>query len=130
MTDVTEKISAAELGATTSERDHQRSVFEYRSVKVYEDERWEYLYANVNGQYRRGERPEPGLTAGVPDMTLAWPEGSHHGLYVELKRPGGRLTDSQEEWLERLRKAGYAAKVCYGADEAIATIERYLEGEL
>ena len=33
---------------------------------------------------------------------------------------------SQKEWLERLNKVGYKAVVCYGFDEAIEAITKYL----
>ena len=32
----------------------------------------------------------------------------------------------QELWIDRLRSYGYQALICYGADEAIAAIQHYL----
>ena len=103
-----------------TEHDEQAALFEW--AKARRDgwhELWN-LYANVNGQYRAGQRPEPGLMAGVPDVLLAWPTIKHHGLYIELKRQGrqghknGGLSDAQMDWIERLRHAGYRVAICYG----------------
>lgn len=68
-----------------------------------------------------------GVRAGVPDLCLPLPRSCYHGLYVELKRvSGGRLTDSQQFWLELLRKNGYMAEVCHGAEEAKKVIMGYM----
>lgn len=70
-----------------------------------------------------------GVRAGVPDLMLAIPSGSWHGLYIEMKRrerSASRVSPDQKDWLERLRRRGYRAEVCYGAKEAIALIREYL----
>ena len=70
-----------------------------------------------------------GVKSGVPDICLDWPGSGYHGLRIELKRTkGGRLSDDQKDWLERLNRAGYRAVVCYGWDEARREIEEYLGG--
>lgn len=67
-----------------------------------------------------------GLRSGVPDLMLAWPTDSSPGLFIEMKSKKGRISENQEKWIGRLQAAGYQVAVCYGADEAIKTIERYL----
>lgn len=70
-----------------------------------------------------------GLKKGFPDLQLLIPAGSYHGLFIELKRAKkslSKISKEQKEWIERLNKQGYQAKVCYGADEAIETIKGYL----
>ncbi len=87
------------------------------------------LYANVNGQYRKGQRPEAGLRAGIPDVFLPVARNGQHGLYIELKRTKGAVvSDEQLEWLRVLEGQGYAVGVSYGASQAIATIKDYLFG--
>lgn len=97
---------------------------------------WRYgllLYANAN-HYRKGERPEAGMKAGVPDMFLAEQRGGYGGLYIEMKRDGrqgeknGGLSDAQVAIILRLREAGYYVAICYGYDEGRAAIERYRSG--
>lgn len=70
-----------------------------------------------------------GVRRGVPDLGLFVPRGGYHGLFIELKRagPSSRLSPEQKNWVQWLRGQGYCAEVCYGADEAIAALEAYLE---
>lgn len=70
---------------------------------------------------------EQGLKAGVPDLCLPVPRGIYHGLYLELKTDKGKLSDSQEWWLERLRQQGYYAIVCHGWHSAVQVVESYLK---
>ncbi|BCI60837.1 VRR-NUC domain-containing protein [Solibaculum mannosilyticum] len=70
-----------------------------------------------------------GVKPGVPDLCLPIPRGGYHGLYLELKAGNNVPTDNQLWWLERLSEQGYWAGWCVGADEAIKTIKKYLEGE-
>ena len=68
-----------------------------------------------------------GLSPGVPDICIPIPRLTYHGLYLELKRKkGGVVSDSQKYWIAELRKQGYRAEVCRGADKAIEVIEEYL----
>ena len=113
----------------------QERLFEVAAWKEGERPELKLLYATPNGQYRPGQRMEPGLKSGVPDIMLpvarTGSDGTpYHGLYLELKRKGGRLRDEQVEWLEALREAGYAARVAYGFEEAWVTIVDYLDGYL
>lgn len=70
-----------------------------------------------------------GVKAGVPDMCLPVSRGTYHGLYIELKRQqGGRVSEAQTWWLDKLRDQGYAAFVCYGWEEAAQVLQDYLMG--
>lgn len=72
-----------------------------------------------------------GVKAGIPDIFLPCPVGGKHGLYIELKRKkGGKLSTEQKIMLAELNARGYVAKVCKGAEDAIDTILKYLEGKL
>lgn len=122
--------STASKKRETPERDMQAALIQMCAYKEGERPALKNLYANVNGEYRPGRAPEPGLKAGVPDLFLAAARSGYNGLYLELKAKGGRLRSSQREWLERLQAAGYAAEVAWSLDEAWTTIERYLDGQL
>jgi hypothetical protein len=89
----------------------------------------ELLYAVPNGQYRPGQRKEPGMKAGVPDMCLPVARGEYHGLYIELKLSDNTPTPKQKQWLAQLREQGYHAVVCYGIDDTTETLKKYLRGE-
>lgn len=70
-----------------------------------------------------------GVRPGVPDIVLPVPRGGFHGLFIELKRrKGGRVSEDQQIWIERLNRLGYRAVICRGWDAARAEIELYLRG--
>lgn len=84
--------------------------------------------------YRTGRMfKSEGMTAGVPDLFLAVPVEPYHGLWIELKRRKkalSKISDAQKEILQIMVAAGYAGLVCYGADMALDTIDKYLAGKL
>jgi hypothetical protein len=68
-----------------------------------------------------------GLRAGVSDFFLPLPRGRFHGAWLELKRAkGGRLSDVQQDWINKMLKLDYAAYVAYGFDDAVKMLEEYL----
>jgi hypothetical protein len=67
-----------------------------------------------------------GMRSGTPDLVLAVPRGSHHGLFAEMKSINGRESDEQQAFGAYLASAGYKFAFCYGADAAIAVIKQYL----
>lgn len=67
-----------------------------------------------------------GLAKGFPDLFIPVAASGFHGLFIELKRDRrAKATEPQKAWLEYLNSAGYRSTVCYGADEAMAEIEKY-----
>ena len=73
-----------------------------------------------------------GMTAGISDLFLPLPVNTYAGLYIEMKRPKthnsaqGRLSEAQKEFLDYANSVGYKAVVCYGAEEAISEIQKYI----
>ena len=67
-----------------------------------------------------------GLRPGVPDLCIPVARGRYHSLYIEMKADGGKPTEEQARWILRLRAEGMCAYVCYGAENAIALIDRYM----
>jgi len=91
--------------------------------------------AQIKGAQLRSQ----GLRKGVPDVLVfnkctVTEDGetlSYSGCAIELKRQkGGRVSDSQKEWIEGLRRAGWVAEVCNGFEEAQKLIKElgYDEG--
>jgi hypothetical protein len=125
MTDDHKRLKLAKNLPIPTEHEEQAAVIAWADNHP---EAW-VLYANVNGQYRPGQRPEPGLRTGIPDLFLPLARGGANGLYIELKRTkGGVVSEAQNFWIETLLNRGYWAVVCYGADEAIEAIIEYLGG--
>jgi hypothetical protein len=68
-----------------------------------------------------------GLKSGVPDVCLPVPKDNYHGLYIEMKVGRNKPTENQQGWLDALTALGYYTAVCYGCEEAIELIKKYLK---
>ncbi len=72
-----------------------------------------------------------GFLSGVPDLLVAVPRGSWHGLWLEMKRTkGGKVSPEQEAMHAALRSQSYLVAVCAGADAAQLSTEMYLTGQI
>ena len=68
-----------------------------------------------------------GVKSGVPDICIPVMRGEFGALYIEMKRQkGGKVSETQEEWLLYLSSSGYMAKVANGFDHARKIVESYL----
>ena len=70
-----------------------------------------------------------GVRAGVPDLMLPVPMGGKHGLFIEMKKIGGRLSAAQRDWLRWLNELGYEAVCCHGWEEARKALAEYMREE-
>lgn len=99
-------------------------------VKFKDGRLSDYLFHIPNGGSRNiieaTKLKKMGVKAGVPDLQLIVPNGQAHGLWIELKAQKGKLQPSQQIMIQRLEAQGYLCKVCFGADEAINEIKKYL----
>lgn len=67
------------------------------------------------------------LERGIPDIIGDIPLNGFHGHRIELKRiKGGKVSPEQKARLYMLNALDYKAEVCYGGDEAIKSIIKYL----
>jgi len=110
--------------ALVSEHSEQCSVIDYCKIRRYP------VFAIPNGGSRNkaeaAKLKAEGVSAGVPDLFIPIPKQGYHGLFIEMKVGKNRTSLEQDEWLALLRKNGYRAEVCYGADAAIKTIDDYI----
>lgn len=67
-----------------------------------------------------------GVRPGVADLFLSVARGNYHGLWIEMKRLGGRLRPEQRAFLENMQGQGYDTAVCHGAEAARLKIAAYL----
>lgn len=116
---------------TPKEDTEQMHVFKWAALEHGAHPELSLLFAIPNGGHRDkvtgALMKATGVKAGVPDMCLPVARGGYHGLYIELKRKvGGQVSVTQKQWIISLQEQGYMAKVCKGADEAIATLTAYL----
>lgn len=71
-----------------------------------------------------------GYRIGFPDLAILTKNksGTHEVLFIEMKRQkGGRVSDEQKEWIERLDNEGYCVGIAKGCDSAINILNQYLE---
>lgn len=82
-----------------------------------------------NWQGRKLKRE--GVRAGVPDLCLPVSNKKYNALYIEMKKQkGNKPTANQLLWINKLNEYGNLAVVCYGADQAIEIIKKYLKNEI
>lgn len=109
---------------------------------VYEQhpEYFDLLCAIPNGGYRKkAERYRlsvSGTKAGWPDTQLMKASIGYHGLFIEFKRVASSyktineakksVKEHQITTLNNLSAQGYAARVAFGAEEALAIFKAYL----
>ena len=67
-----------------------------------------------------------GVRAGVPDLCLPAARAGFHGLFIEMKTQGGRVSENQRYWVENLTAQGYECHVCYSWEDAVQVLESYL----
>lgn len=99
------------------------------------------IHNQGHGDVIRGARAKAeGVKAGAPDLMLPVPRRIartappdmgvvtdwYHGLFIELKRPGGTATAVQSDWIAYLTRAGYRCAVCVGWEAARAVIVEYM----
>ena len=69
-----------------------------------------------------------GLRKGVADLFLPVARSGFYGLFIEMKRRKGSVTSPEQvTFAAQVHKQGYCYFVCYGAENAIGVIARYLE---
>ena len=124
------KTPDGRIQITGSEDDEQQKVIRWAQLmcRTYPD--LGLLYHVPNGGSRnRAEAAKlkrMGVRAGVPDLVLPSPRGGYAGLYIEMKVGANRPSKEQKEWLEMLANRGYKTLVCYGGNEAIDALEKYV----
>lgn len=110
-----------------SEHAFQSAVIDEARQRAILEPEYSLLVAIPNGQYRKGQRPEAGLCAGMPDLMFCVQRGGHGALFIELKVKDNKPSAAQREIHHRLRMAGYQVAVVWDSvDEVIEVIEEYL----
>jgi len=74
-----------------------------------------------------------GLHPGASDLLLAWPNGQYAGLWLEVKPPGWKLTQSkmlhhqrQLNFIKLMKSVGYQGDVGVGFDGCVDILKRYI----
>jgi len=112
----------------------QRERAEAQAVIALTRDRWwaQALHHSPNEELSSTGRQlaaSQGTKKGFPDWILPVQAGVYLGLVIELKavRPFGQApSKEQRTWLAHFAEQGWLAKVCYGAEDAIATLDAYI----
>ena len=70
---------------------------------------------------------DEGALSGAPDLVLLVPRHGYASLLIEMKKPGGRQSDSQKTFEEAAKEFKNKYVICYSFDEFKRVIEDYLE---
>ena len=118
------------LAAKGSEHSHQAALFCWAAENVGTYPQLKKMFAIPNGGVRNKKTgamlKTEGVKAGVPDIFLPVARHGVHGLFIELKKPGGKSSDSQDAWITALHEEGYGAALCVGWTTARDMLIRYL----
>lgn len=68
-----------------------------------------------------------GLRKGAADIALFVPRGGYHGLFVEMKRAGGRQRPEQKAWEQAVTMQGYMYRVCNSVESFMQAVNDYLK---
>ena len=129
-----------------SEQKEQNAVVSWAATRalpdVYRDSVvGRYLFAIPNGGRRNAREAarlrNQGVKAGVSDMFFAFSRHGYRGVWIEMKVQAGAfggdgdrrrsVSPEQRDWILLMRGQGFAAAACWGADEAKALLDAYLD---
>ena len=126
-------VAMAALAKNPSLRDGNHEYYEqvalFAHVEVADPELYSLMSAIPNGGYRPGKTAgmmkASGQKDGYPDLIVDLPAGVYHGLRLELKAKGGRVSESQIIKLRLLSGRGYYCALVEGVDEALSVLMAY-----
>lgn len=62
-----------------------------------------------------------GVSPGFSDL-FGVRKSDGRAIFIEVKKPGGKVTDRQKNFLERMKKLGAVTGIAHSAEEAIRLI--------
>ena len=70
---------------------------------------------------------DEGALSGVADLILLVPKKGYASLCIEMKKPGGRVSDSQKAFKTAVEGFKNKYVVCYSVEEFQTAVRAYLE---
>lgn len=108
------------------ESDEQRQLIQYVRSKPWGQFLFHIPNESIGGYGWMIRNRQMGMKKGVPDLMLPVPMHGYHGLFIEMKAQGGRLSIEQKSWIKALETFGYKAVVCVGWEAARDVLEAYM----
>lgn len=119
---------------TPKESEEQATLFKWAKMREPFYPALQWMFHIPNGGSRNtieaANLKRQGIKAGVSDIFLPAAVGKYHGLFIEMKRKGGKASEMQTKFIEDMKAQGYYATVCVGWQAAENVIIKYLEGQL
>jgi len=113
-----------------SESDIQIALFDFLALIQHQVPETRFILHVPNGEYRArhtaARLKRMGVRPGVPDILILVPANGYHGMAIELKKPGGRLSKHQEDWARELIYRDYFVITCTDWQLAGSAILTYL----
>lgn len=113
-----------------SEHEIQKSIFEWCEWQKPRIPELGHLFAIPNGGKRHivvaKKMKAEGQQAGILDTFLPIPNKKYHGLFMEVKRPGGKLSEAQSVWISKLESYNYMCAVVKSLEEAQHVLLTYI----
>lgn len=126
--------------ANGTEEGEQRAVIQWAALNLstYPQLKWLFhipnggMYGNTkeDRQIRGARMRAAGVKKGVFDLMLPYPVGQWHGLFIEMKKKGGKLSPEQVEFGNFIWNCNYFCVDCYTYIEAKEVIVNYLNNKL
>lgn len=128
-------MSPEQIAAAGTEHSHQAALFCWAAQNSDKYPELKWMYAIPNGGQRdmvtASRLKAEGVKSGVSDVCLPVARdsemGRYHGLYIEMKKPGGRESQNQKDFGAFLAKQGYFYTMCDHWEEARDTIIAYFD---
>lgn len=94
----------------------QKAFFDWLEQSIYNQ--WFDLVCAIPNGGKRTKRQgawlkAEGLKPGMPDTWFSIPTYTYPGMYIEFKKPGGKLTPAQKKRFPLLIAQGYKIEICY-----------------
>ncbi len=116
------------LARSGSEDAHQIALFAWCATSGISELQWLFHIPNGGSRHiaEASKLKAMGVKSGVSDLFLPIPIWTKHGLWIELKKLKGVVSEDQSDWLDEMARRGYATRVCFSWQEARDAILEYL----
>lgn len=115
-----------------TEYEHQVALFMWIALNKNVYPELELLFSIKNeeksGSALVGSRfKASGVKKGTSDLFLPVARKNCHGLFIEMKRPGGKASKEQLEFGDKMQLQGYGFAVCDSWEKAKNVLVEYLK---
>lgn len=106
---------------TSEQSIHERVWAIYQAFRAPDAVMFHVASEGIRGPRERAKFKAMGGVAGVPDFFCA---ARQRAFFLELKRPGGRLSDAQKDMIGALGHHGVPTLIAYNLEEAVRFLQR------